>query len=244
MPTRSEGTTIEAKVAQLETGQESLSRSLESLTRDVHELTGVVRQLASDVVKAGAPRQPNYIGIVGVAVSVGALVLALGGAVLIPLNNSVVEIKNTLRDEMLQCHKQMDSIAGDIHEHEKLTLHPTGQAIVSKMGSDLIALDVKLQKETELAATAIKNETRLSAEALKSEISGLDQRLQTEIKLYEARDAARLDKLETFQQRRVQMEENELSLRKQRDWNVIDAAARALNQGGRGGPPPAPPQAK
>ena len=120
-------TALEPRVAKLETGLEILTqdvRSLASIVRDQSQnLEGEIQKLTIAVTQAAGPRKTDWMTIL-----TGLMfVLALGGAVFYPLNAMVNEIKST----------QIENVR-KFEDHEKLTLHPVGQAMMAKVQSDLI----------------------------------------------------------------------------------------------------------
>jgi len=178
---------LEPRVAKLETG-------LETLTRNVSELAAVMREnavatntkidnLIVSVTQAQAPKKTEW----GVLISAFGLILALGAAVLVPLNNSTQENKNMIE----ACHQVLV-------KHMELDMHPVGCAKVqalekavslhdSAIETKVGALDLKLQKETSLAL-----------EASDTKIADLDLRVQREFNLLNTAMDLRMSRVEKY----------------------------------------------
>ena len=110
---------IEPRVAKLE-------GTLEALTSDVRDLAGIVRdqgkqmqvgmeRLGLSVERASAPKSVQWFPLIGTVLSVGALIVSIGAAVLSPMIQRIGVIESAVM-------KHDD----EFHGHEKLTLHPVG----------------------------------------------------------------------------------------------------------------------
>ena len=119
---------LEPRVARLETG-------LDILTRDVTNLAGIVREqgsnieheiqkLAVGVTQAAAPRKTDWQTILSGLM----LIMAIGSAVFWPLNQTAQNNKTDI-----------ESVAADFKEHQKLNLHPVGSALLSRLEGQLIS---------------------------------------------------------------------------------------------------------
>lgn len=119
---------LEPRVARLETG-------LETLTRNVSDLTVTLREYASEtnhkldtlsvsVTTAAGPRRTDWSVIfAGIA-----LIIAIGAAAIVPLNNSTNDNKSNI--------SRTDDILSD---HMKLNLHPVGAALLQRLEEQIVA---------------------------------------------------------------------------------------------------------
>ena len=121
-PSENKSHHLEPRVAKLEEG-------MERLTEDVRSLAGVVREQGSQmeqeiqklivaVTQAAGPRKTDWQTIFAGIM----LIFAIGSAVFWPLNRTAQD--NRLETKALE--KRVD-------EHEKLPLHPVGQALMARL---------------------------------------------------------------------------------------------------------------
>lgn len=171
------GKHLEPRVARLETGLESLTANVKDLASVVREqgnrVEGQIQALTVAVTSANAPKKTDW----SVIIAAVGLVMAIGAAVMIPINQTSQD--NKLRLE--QYHASMV-------EHMKLDMHPVGMALVQRLEGEvklqngvnekaIEALDKKLQLEYSLMnATLHEKQTALERETIL-----VDQRLQKEM---------------------------------------------------------------
>lgn len=121
-------THLEPRVARLETGLETLTKNVNDLTISIREnnniVSGKLDALSVAVTTAQAPRRTDW----GVIISAIGLIIALGAAVLIPLNQ-------TAKDNKQVIEKSRDAMA----DHSKLLLHPVGEALVKRLEEQIVA---------------------------------------------------------------------------------------------------------
>lgn len=178
---------LEPRVARLETGLESLTKAVNDIAttiRDNNNSTNIkIDALAVGLANAAAPKKTDW----GLFIAGIGLILALGAAVLVPLNNSTQDNKQSIE----KYHEAMV-------EHMKLPLHPVGQARIDGMEKaidltrgELIARDTALD-------TKIQRETQLMTDLISAKLIDLDSRIQKEfIGLNTALDL-RVGKVEEF----------------------------------------------
>lgn len=110
-----------------------LEASLDILTKNVTDLTTAVRENAINldiklerltvaVTEAAAPKKTDWSTIMAAVM----MIMAIGAAVLIPLNNLTQDNKVAIE----RCH---ESLAG----HIKIDMHPVGWALVQRLESKL-----------------------------------------------------------------------------------------------------------
>jgi hypothetical protein len=163
---------LEPRVAKLEVG-------LDRLTDTVKDLAGIVRSqgeatergmqaLTVAVTQAQAPKKTDW----GLFISAIGLILALGAAVLIPINNATND--NKARTEAY--HQSMV-------EHMKLDMHPVGQAKVDALTKEVEVNRAEMAKRDEVLDTKIQKETQLMTDLISARLEALDKRLQVEMGL-------------------------------------------------------------
>ena len=107
------GSNLEPRVAKLETGLEILTRDVTSLANVVREqsrnIESEIQKLAVAVTQAAAPKKTEWHTLIALA----ALILAIGSAVFIPLNQKIQSNK----DDVI-------SLTAVYRQHEMLSGHP------------------------------------------------------------------------------------------------------------------------
>ena len=113
---------LEPRVVKLEAGLDILTKNVTDLTTAVREnaisLDNKLERLTVAVTEAAAPKKTDWSTIIAAVM----MIMAVGAAVLIPLNNTAQEN----RAEILRLHSTMV-------EHTKLDMHPVGLALVQRM---------------------------------------------------------------------------------------------------------------
>ena len=206
---------LEPRVARLEVGLETLTKNVSDLTITIRDNNlEVSRQLASlqvSVTTASGPKRTDW----GVILTALGLTLAIGAAVIVPLNNSTKDNK----DAILQ-------VQTVISDHTKLTLHPVGQALVQRLEEQIAThtlLNDKAMKEHgerdtrefEALDRKLQLEYSLVNANLAAQIAALDVRLQKEFGLMQARSDSRLNKLEAVDRAQQELDQQEL-----RQWRA------------------------
>jgi len=201
---------LEPRVARLETGLETLTRNVNDLTiamRDNNTEVGrKLDALSVSVTTASGPRRTDW----GVIIAGIGLILAIGAAVFVPLNNMAYDNKVSIQ-------KSMDTMT----DHVKLTLHPVGQALVQRLEEQITShalLNEKVIKdhidrdiqEFEALDKKLQLEYSLVNSKLESQLLALDLRLQKEFSLTQVRNDARLTKLETSDNTQQEFDQQEL----------------------------------
>jgi len=176
-----------------------VERELETLTKDVKEMCKSVRDLTVLVTEVKAPRRVDWFPLFGAVMSAIVLIMAIGSAVIVPLNSEVTALK-------LANDRQRDRF--DLHT--VLPLHPVGASrvdalerlsllLTEQLKQNLDGLDKKLQQlktddlhSQEILAANAKREVELAH----INANELDIRLQREFGLLQDRNNARLVKLE------------------------------------------------
>ena len=160
---------LEPRVARLETGLECLTKAVNDIATSMRENYNSTNQkidsLAIAVTNAAAPKKTDW----GLFISGIGLILALGAAVLIPLNSATKDNKELIN----QYHESMV-------EHQKLPLHPVGQARIDDMEKAVDLTRVELVSRNSALDTKIQRETQLMTDLVSSKLSDLDQRIQKE----------------------------------------------------------------
>lgn len=192
-------THLEPRVARLETG-------LETLTRNVSEMAVSIRENATNtnqkidslivaVTQAQAPKKTDW----GLFISAIGLILALGAAVLIPLNNATNDNKS-----------RMEAYHESMVEHQKMDMHPVGWAKVQALDQKYDRAQLDMVERDKSLDIKIQKEYQLMNETVKAEIVALDLRLQREFMLVNDRNGARLDKIESRNKNRDDLDQEEL----------------------------------
>lgn len=121
-------THLEPRVARLETGLETLTKNVNDLTLSIREnnstVSGKLDALSIAVTTAQAPRRTDW----GVIISAIGLIIALGAAVLIPLNQTAKDNKQSI-----------EKSSTEMADHMKLNLHPVGAALVQRLEDQIVA---------------------------------------------------------------------------------------------------------
>jgi len=181
-----------------------VERELETLTKDVKEMCKSVRDLTVLVTEVKAPRRVDWFPLFGAVMSAIVLIMAIGSAVIVPLNSEVTALK-------LANDRQRDRF--DLHT--VLPLHPVGASrvdalerlsllLTEQLKQNLDGLDKKLQQlktddlhSQEVLAANAKRESELAHLNVTTRVNDLDIRLQKEFGLTQERNNARLAKLES-----------------------------------------------
>lgn len=163
---------LEPRVARLETGLETLTRNVTDLVNTMRENTTAtntkIDNLAIAVTQASAPKETNW----GVVISAFGLILALGAAVLIPLNNATNDNKLAI-----QRHEQT------MIEHMKLDMHPVGQSKIEALTREVEFNRLEMTKRDEALDIKIQKETQLMTDLIAAKLVAMDQRFQVEMGL-------------------------------------------------------------
>lgn len=144
---------LEPRIASLETELRGVIKLVGELSRSVSEATERVETqihgLAVALERVGAPKQANWLALVGASVSVVLLCVTIGSLVLMPIS------KEINRFESWQEH------------HDNLELHPVGKTRIDALEKSVLEraainaagirdLDVKLQKEYQLMDASVR----------------------------------------------------------------------------------------
>lgn len=124
---------LEPRVARVEAALESVTANINALTNDVRSLGDVMREqgagverqlqaLSVGIAEANAPRRTDW----GTLIAAGALVLALGSAVLMPIYSSMGEMSAKLA-----------TLSTTLDRHRMLKLHPVGEARIDALEQGL-----------------------------------------------------------------------------------------------------------
>jgi hypothetical protein len=216
-------THLEPRVARLETSMEALTRNVDSLSTNVSQLTKTIDEkfsaLQVGLANAQAPRRTDW----GVLLSAGTLILALGAAVLIPINNASNDNKSSVQ----RLEQKFD-------EHAALPLHPIGQALVNGMQKLMDEREANYQTQHKLLDEKIQRETQLMTDLVSAKLIALDERLQKEMSLRDLalqtqltgivskqelvnqRHFERIVRLETYNSEQISKDNDEL-----RQWRVL-----------------------
>ena len=163
---------LEPRVARLEVGLETLTRNVSEMATSIRENANNTNQkidgLIVAVTTAQAPKKTDW----GLFISGIGLLLALGAAVLIPLNNSIRDNKD-----------QIDRYHESMVEHQKLDMHPVGLAKVQSLMKDVDMTKAELVSRDSALDQKIQRETQLMTDVVNAKISGLDEKVQLEMRL-------------------------------------------------------------
>jgi hypothetical protein len=160
---------LEPRVAKLETGLEMLARDVASLVQVVRDqgnnIEEQIKQLAIGVTQAAAPRRTDWQTLIATVM----LIMAIGTAVVVPLNQTAQENKTALAE-----------IEQVMHEHEKLQLHPVGQALMGRLEGQLQIHVKEDERDKEAMTKAWERNidlltTRIDSRLNKVEASELDR---------------------------------------------------------------------
>jgi len=127
---------LEPRVVKLEAGLDILTKNVTDLTTAVREnaisLDSKLERLTVAVTEAAAPKKTDWSTIIAAVM----MVLAVGAAALIPLNNTSQDNKTTIEKN----HTTMI-------EHQKLDMHPVGWALVQRIEDQLKTHILNNEKE-------------------------------------------------------------------------------------------------
>lgn len=117
---------LEPRVAKLEAGLEILTKdvaTLASITREQGKnLEHEIQKLTVAVTQASGPRKTDWQTILSAIM----LIMAIGSAIFWPLNQTAQNNKN-----------ENEALAVKFEEHQKLNLHPVGQALLQRVEEQL-----------------------------------------------------------------------------------------------------------
>lgn len=163
---------LEPRVARLETGLEQLSQNVNNLTSNVSRLSenieGKFEKISIGIADARAPKRTDW----ALLISIGFFIMALGAAVLVPLNQNASNNKVNIE----KYHELL-------LEHQKLDMHPMGLAKVEALVKDADMTKIELVKRDENLDQKIQKETQLMTDLLSARLDALDKRLQVELGL-------------------------------------------------------------
>lgn len=178
---------LEPRVAKLEVG-------LDRLTEDVRSLAGIVRDQGSNIEKqlqgltvavtqAQAPRKTDW----SVIIAAVGLVMAIGAAVMIPINQ-------TAQDNKVQIQQYHTSMV----EHMKLDMHPVGLALVQRLEEQLKIHTEQNQKDLMSHITADSAEHELTRKHFHEELEFMQKLNDSKSQLLEAEMKGMKDRLELY----------------------------------------------
>lgn len=138
---------LEPRVARLETGLETLTRNVSEMAVSMREnstaTNNKIDTLVVAVTQAQAPRRTDW----GVIISAIGLILALGAAVLIPLNQTANENK-----------EDIGKAFAVVTDHMKLDMHPVGQALVHRLEEQVVAHDATYKSQLDTLEKSFRSE--------------------------------------------------------------------------------------
>ena len=197
-------TYLEPRVAKLEAGLDILTKNVTELTTAVRDvstnLESKIERLTVAVTEAQAPKKTDW----SVIISAMLLVMAIGSAVFWPLNQTS---QNTKFD--------VQTLTTKFEEHEKLTLHPVGQAKIDALGKLMDERENNYLIQHKPLDDKIQRETQLMTELISTRLSDLDMRLQKEFALRGDLIDQRLTRLEQYKVDMLKMDQDEL-----RNWRL------------------------
>ena len=146
---------FDSRLSKAETLLDGLLKTVDSLASNVQTIATTIREhaettdkqinsLAVEIIKAGAPKQANWLGLISASVAISTLLMAIGAAVLLPLNQRVEMIRNELMNLNAQCR-----------EHELLQLHPVGKSRIDALEIELRAEAARIVEAHRLAVEGI-----------------------------------------------------------------------------------------
>lgn len=187
---------LEPRVTRVEANLESLSRDVINLTSIIREqgknLENQLNQLSIEVTKAAGPRRTDW----NLIISFAFLVLALGSAVFLPLNNA----SQLNKEEIIATQKAFT-------EHQQLQLHPVGMALLQRTEEQVqlnkIYFDNAIKTHQEFdnrqfdsLDKKLQTEYTLINNKLETQINALDKRVQLEMRLIADTSNSKINKLE------------------------------------------------
>lgn len=176
---------LEPRVVKLETGLERLAEDMRDLVKVVRDQGSGVEQeihkLSVLITQASGPRKTDW----QMLISLAFLIIAILGAVIFPLNQTVQENKQDIHT--------MQSV---FREHQLLPMHPVGDVRVSNIDkrydeiasanrSNIQDLDKKLQRESELLMADIRSQIATVGTRYDKEIQNLGDRLVGRLNAYD-----------------------------------------------------------
>jgi hypothetical protein len=166
---------LEPRVARLETGLETLTRNVSEMATSIRENALATNQkidnLAIAVTQAQAPKKTDW----GLFVSAIGLILALGAAVLIPINNAANDNKYRIE----QYHQSMV-------EHMKMDNHPVGAALVQRLEEQLKTHIENNNREFQNHVAMDTKETEEIRRNFREEMESMTKFTDAKVKLVEA----------------------------------------------------------
>jgi len=154
---------LEPRVAKLETGLEMLTRDVASLAQIVRDQgSGIeeqIKQLAVGVTQAAAPRRTDWQTMIAGIM----LVMAIGTAVVVPLNQTAQENKLAIA-----------AMEQKYENHSQLQLHPVGQALLGRLENQL-AIHIKDdEKDKESMSKSWERNIDLLTERINARLNKLE----------------------------------------------------------------------
>jgi uncharacterized coiled-coil protein SlyX len=123
---------LEAQVAENTANIATLTTDLGKLAFVIGKMDDKIDELTVAVTRVQSPRRVEWLALVGTFVAVTVLFITIGGLVLVPIRETLIDIKAVDERE----HRNFE-------EHEHLTLHPVGAEKVAGLEQrlDLIAAE-------------------------------------------------------------------------------------------------------
>jgi hypothetical protein len=141
---------LEPRVAKLEVGLDRLTEDVRSLASIVRDQGATVEKQLSEltvaVTQAAGPRKTDWSTIISAIL----LIMTIGSAVFFPLNQLVQENKIAV-----------ENLSEFVHQHEKLDIHPVGNAILNRMERELENIILKQEKRNEDDVNRLKDELQM-----------------------------------------------------------------------------------
>ena len=154
---------LEPRVAKLETGLEMLTRDVASLAQVVRDqgtnIEEQIKQLAIGVTQAAAPKRTDW----SLLLTLCMFILALGSAVFWPINQTVQENKIAIQ--------HMETKFDD---HNKLQLHPVGQALLGRVEAQMLDHVTSNQRENDAQNKAWERNIDLLTERINARLNKLE----------------------------------------------------------------------
>lgn len=204
---------LEPRVAKLELGMERLTDDVRDLAQVVRtqgtQMEAEIQKLVIAVTQAAGPKKTDW----GTIIAGIMLVIAIGGAAFWPLNQTSQETKQSLQ----HLEQRYD-------EHQNLTLHPVGQALVDRLEQQLKAHQVEDTKGKDALRQCFLDRIAL---VQKENAMMLDNLKQT-VTLNDDRLYSRLDKLEDLNLKSYEKDQEELLMWRQKAMGLTDDNYRHL----------------
>lgn len=179
---------LEPRVAKLETGLEILTRdvaTLATVTRDQGKnLEHEIQRLTVAVTQAAGPRKTDWQTILSAIM----LIMAIGSAVFWPLNQTAQNNKD-----------ETAMLAAKFEEHQKLNLHPVGQALVQRV-----------EEQVRIHVSDNNRQLKELADVNAAALSALNDKFYLEIAALQSMYDVRLSALETTVSAQIAANEHEL----------------------------------